>query len=256
MKEKFDVGGMSSHLGIEFIGNKYLSHIDIKKNKVSVGENIFYSSFSILKFIKKIPFIRGIVMVIIALISAVHRYFKKNPMWGFIFVAILFFIIFYPSTPVEQVSKGFFWDNYLLFLFITIIAASIYSVRRNHSIEHKIISAFENGRDLSLEHIKKQSKENRRCGGVLVAWAIIFAIGLRIWVGGDFNMLLDFAIISIAYEFFRLARLKGIIGNIFYAPGFLIQKITTSNNIKDEDILKAREAMIQLLKKEDQEYKL
>lgn len=124
-----------------------------------------------------------------------------------------------------------------------------------HGAEHKTISCYESGLDLTVENVKKCTRLHDRCGTtfmflVMIVSILIFALvnSFCIEIGMDFSgiggkalrfliKILTLPIISgISYEILKLlAKTKNKFFNVFKAPGLLLQKITTRE--PDDDMI-------------------
>ena len=116
-----------------------------------------------------------------------------------------------------------------------------------HGAEHKTISCYENGLDLTVENVRKCTRLHDRCGTtfmflVMAISILVFALvnSLFIELGVSFDgflgkafrfliKILTLPIISgLSYEVLKLlAKTKSKFFIVFKAPGLLLQKITT-----------------------------
>ncbi|MGN0166025.1 MAG: DUF1385 domain-containing protein [Lachnospiraceae bacterium] len=111
-----------------------------------------------------------------------------------------------------------------------------------HGAEHKSINCLEHGMELTVENVRKSSKEHKRCGTsfmiiVMVIAIIIFMIIPPITAFGPIvNFLLRFCIrivmlpviAGVSYEFLKLAgRSNNPVVNILSKPGMWMQALTT-----------------------------
>lgn len=104
-----------------------------------------------------------------------------------------------------------------------------------HGAEHKTINCIENGLELTVSNVRKQSKQHRRCGTsfmlVVMLISIIFFIFINVdnmWIRMLVRLLLIPVIAGIAYEFIKLAgRSDSFIIKILSKPGMLLQGLTT-----------------------------
>lgn len=104
-----------------------------------------------------------------------------------------------------------------------------------HGAEHKTINCVEHMLPLTVENVKKQSREHKRCGTsfifIVLFISIIFFIFIRVdnmWLKILCRILLVPVIAGVSYEFIRLAgKSENSIVNALSKPGMLIQKLTT-----------------------------
>lgn len=104
-----------------------------------------------------------------------------------------------------------------------------------HGAEHKTINCVEHMLPLTVENVRKQSREHKRCGTsfifIVLFISIIFFIFIRVdnmWLKILYRILLVPVIAGVSYEFIRLAgKSENSIVNALSKPGMLIQKLTT-----------------------------
>lgn len=112
-----------------------------------------------------------------------------------------------------------------------------------HGAEHKTINCIENGFELTVDNVRWQSKEHKRCGTsflliVMIVSAIffIFIDVESIWLRVVYRILLVPLIAGISYEFIRLAgRSDSKLVAILSKPGLLVQGLTTRE--PDDDMI-------------------
>ena len=104
-----------------------------------------------------------------------------------------------------------------------------------HGAEHKSIACYENGLELTVENIRKQSRFHPRCGTSFIFLVVLLSICVgmflpwsNIWVRFGLQLLLLPVEASIGYELIKLAgRYDNIFTRIISAPGLWLQRITT-----------------------------
>lgn len=105
-----------------------------------------------------------------------------------------------------------------------------------HGAEHKCINCIERGMDLTVENVRKSSKEHKRCGTsflliVMVVQSIVFMLFIHVDSGLLkllFRLLIIPAVAGVSYEFIRLAgRSDNVVVNLLSKPGMWLQKLTT-----------------------------
>lgn len=118
-----------------------------------------------------------------------------------------------------------------------------------HGAEHKTIFCYENGLDLTVENVKKQSRFHPRCGTSFIFVIIIISVILSSVISISFKglhentvlwMIIKLMILpliaGISYEFIRYAgKHDNIIVKILAAPGLWMQRLTTKE--PDEDMI-------------------
>ena len=117
-----------------------------------------------------------------------------------------------------------------------------------HGAEHKSIFCYENGLDLTVENVKKQSRFHPRCGtsfmflmlfvGIILGFVIqlIFpaVVGLK-WVWVLIKILILPLVCGLGYELIKICgRYNNIFTKIIAAPGLWVQRLTTKE--PDDDM--------------------
>ena len=105
-----------------------------------------------------------------------------------------------------------------------------------HGAEHKCINCLEHGLDLTVENVRKSSKEHKRCGTsfllIVMVISILFFMVVRvdtIWLRVVSRIVLIPVIAGVSYEFLRLAgRSNSKIMDILSRPGMWMQGLTTT----------------------------
>lgn len=104
-----------------------------------------------------------------------------------------------------------------------------------HGAEHKSINCIENGLELTVGNVRRQSKHHRRCGTsfllIVMFISILFFMFIHfenIWLRMFSRILLVPVVAGISYEFIRLAgNSDSKIVAILSKPGMLLQRLTT-----------------------------
>jgi uncharacterized protein YqhQ len=138
----------------------------------------------------------------------------------------------------------------ILYMWLVSFMKDIKRTFMYHGAEHKTIFCYENGLELTVENVKKQSRFHPRCGTsflfltvfVSIALMIVVGILLRIWLPDEIieskllytlirtgiAILLIPLMAGIGYELIKLAgRHDNVLTRIISAPGLLMQRITT-----------------------------
>ena len=125
-------------------------------------------------------------------------------------------------------------------LFVGYVAAiscmkDIKRVFMYHGAEHKSINCVENGYELTVENVRKCSREHKRCGTSFLLIVMVISIIVFAFIKFD-NTVLRFVsriilipiVAGIAYEFIRLAgRTENKVVAFLSRPGMALQKLTT-----------------------------
>ena len=105
-----------------------------------------------------------------------------------------------------------------------------------HGAEHKCINCIEHGLPLTVENVRKSSRQHKRCGTSFLLFVLIISMVVFMFIRFDAawmqllcRLLLVPLIAGVSYEFIRLAgRSENAVVQIFSKPGLWLQKLTTS----------------------------
>ena len=125
-----------------------------------------------------------------------------------------------------------------IFLIYVAAIASMKDIRRvyqYHGAEHKCINCLEHGLTLSVENVRKSSKEHKRCGTsfllIVMVISILFFMVIRVdnvWLRILSRIILIPVIAGVSYEVLRLAGTSNSkIMDIISRPGLWMQGLTT-----------------------------
>lgn len=150
-------------------------------------------------------------------------------------------------SAIEGITKIVIFVGYLA---MVSRMDDIKRVFQYHGAEHKTISCYEAGEDLTVENVRKHKRFHPRCGTsfiliVLVISIIVFSVIPRsnLFVTILLKLLLLPLTVGIAYEIIKLAgRYDNIITRFISRPGLWLQNLTTYEP-DDSQIEVAIEAM-------------
>lgn len=158
-----------------------------------------------------------------------------------IFMILPFFISEFLKNVIESekvlaVIEGVI--RILLFIGYVFAISFVEDIKRvfmYHGAEHKTINCVEHMLPLTVENVRKQSREHKRCGTsfifIVLFISIIFFIFIRVdnmWLKILYRILLVPVIAGVSYEFIRVAgKSENAIINALSKPGMMIQKLTT-----------------------------
>ena len=146
----------------------------------------------------------------------------------------------YPSAIVSNLIMGVL--RMAIFLIYIVLSSKVKDVRRvfeYHGAEHKVITCYEENEPLTVENVKKMSKEHDRCGTtfmfIVMAVSIIFytvlgAFGIDgdMWARIGLRIILLPIVAGISYELLKfLAKFDNAFIRVLKAPGLFLQKFTT-----------------------------
>jgi len=120
-----------------------------------------------------------------------------------------------------------------------------------HGAEHKCINCIEAGLELTVENVRKSSKQHKRCGTsfllIVMLISVIFFMFIQVESGIlklVLRLLLIPVIAGVSYEFIRLAgRFDNWFVNILSVPGLWMQKLTTKE--PDDDMIEVGIASVE-----------
>ncbi len=112
-----------------------------------------------------------------------------------------------------------------------------------HGAEHKCINCVEHGLDLTVENVKKSSREHKRCGTSFLFFVILVTIVATMFIRVDSGLLkltLRIAIVpvvaGVSFELIRLAgRTDNALVGLLGKPGLWLQRLTTKE--PDEEMI-------------------
>ncbi len=124
---------------------------------------------------------------------------------------------------------------FFLYLFGISRMEDIKRVLMYHGAEHKAINCIENGWELTVENVRGQSRQHKRCGTSFLFFVVIISIFffmfLRteiLWQKVVFRLLLVPVIASVSYEFIQLAgKSNHPLAAALSKPGMWLQNLTT-----------------------------
>ncbi|HIQ73496.1 MAG TPA: DUF1385 domain-containing protein [Candidatus Cottocaccamicrobium excrementipullorum] len=142
-----------------------------------------------------------------------------------------------PSETVLAVLEGII--RILIFIGYIKLISRMEDIRRTfmyHGAEHKCINCIEHGMPLTVENVRKSSRQHKRCGTsfllIVMVISILFFMVIRVdnlWLRIISRIVLIPVIAGVSYEFLRLAgRSDSKIVDILSRPGLMLQNLTTS----------------------------
>ncbi len=127
----------------------------------------------------------------------------------------------------------------LIFLAYILLVSQMNDIKRvfmYHGAEHKTISAYECGMELTVENARKNSRLHPRCGTsflifVMIVSVVVFMLiptGLSWWERALFKILLLPVVAGLSYEIIKFAgRHDNWFTRLISKPGMWLQYITT-----------------------------
>ena len=147
------------------------------------------------------------------------------------------FRTFIPSETVMAVLEGVI--RIVIFIVYIKLISHMEDIKRTfmyHGAEHKCINCVEHGMPLTVENVRKSSKEHKRCGTsfllIVMVISILFFMVIRVenvWLRAASRIILIPVIAGVSYEFLRLAgRSNSCVINALSRPGMWMQALTTT----------------------------
>lgn len=149
-----------------------------------------------------------------------------------------------PSYQVRTVIEGLVRIG--IFVLYVLLISRMEDIQRTfmyHGAEHKCINCIEHGLPLTVENVRKSSRQHKRCGTSFLFLVLAISIVLLLLIRVDsavmrvvVRILLLPVIAGISYEVLKLAgRSDNILIDLISSPGLAIQKLTTKE--PDDDMI-------------------
>lgn len=186
----------------------------------------------------------GTVLVSIVLAVAI---FMVLPYW----LSTLFAKLGWSETAIAAAEGVLRVVIFLAYVTGISLMKDIQRVYMYHGAEHKCINCIENGLDLTVENVRKSSRQHKRCGTSFLFFVVIISVILFIFIRVDspvlrlgIRLLLVPVIAGISYELIRLAgRSEGKVIGLLSKPGLALQKLTTRE--PDDDMIEVGIASVE-----------
>ena len=171
--------------------------------------------------------------------------------------------VYLPTFLVDMADKYIFKDalmnlhplfegimRMIIFVFYFYLVSLMPDIKRvfmYHGAEHKSIFCYENGLELTVENVKKQSRFHPRCGTSFIFVVIIISIFISsvlvvlfptiddvrlVWIA--IKLLIIPVTVAFSYEFIKYAGTHdNILVKILSFPGLMMQRISTKEPTDD-----------------------
>ena len=172
-------------------------------------------------------------------------------MGGIVAFSIVIAVAVFMILPyyLSQVFQQFVTDNanlvaifegvlrLVIFIGYIVLISRMKDIQRvfmYHGAEHKCINCIEHGLDLTVENVRKSSKEHKRCGTSFLVFVIVISIILYLFIRVDSHamrivvrLLLIPVIAGLSYELLRAAgRTENRLIQVLSKPGLWMQRLT------------------------------
>lgn len=166
------------------------------------------------------------------------------PLYATKLIGIVFFSVSQNSLMFNIVDGIIRILVFLLYIIFIGMWKDMRRIFEYHGAEHKVIHAYESGKELTLTNIRSNSPLHPRCGTsflliVMVISIFTFSLIPQEWTFASkfFSRIVLIPLIAgVSYEFLKLsARLKNnLIMNFLIQPGLLLQRLTTREPADDQ----------------------
>ena len=158
---------------------------------------------------------------------------KKIVKWSAA-ISVIVFIIAWGIMGLKIVDNDY---NITVEAYVGLISfmKDIRRVYMYHGAEHKCINCIEHGMDLTVENVKKSSKQHKRCGTSFLFFVMIVSVIVCFFITVDSKILrivLRLALLpviaGISYEIIKLAgNSSHPLVELLSKPGLAMQNLTT-----------------------------
>lgn len=180
-----------------------------------------------------------------------------------VFLAAMFKPIFpghFAQVLIEGLFKLLFLLAYIYFVSLTPIIKRVFQY---HGAEHKVINAYENGKELTVENVQAQTRLHYRCGSSFILFTVIIGVFVYMLVPTEplyvrvLNRLaLIPVVLGISFEVLQLTNKVRDVPVLKYLglPGLWLQLLTTKEP-KNDQVEVAISSFKKLLEKENESEK-
>lgn len=151
---------------------------------------------------------------------------------------------FVPGRFARTVIEGIV--RIVLFIVYILLISKMKDIQRvfmYHGAEHKCINCIEHGMDLTVESVRKSSKQHKRCGTSFLFFVLFVSIIVCFFITTEspvLRVLLRIALLpviaGISYEIIRLAgNTEHPVVELLSKPGLALQNLTTKE--PDDDMI-------------------
>ncbi|MGI6497394.1 MAG: DUF1385 domain-containing protein [Oscillospiraceae bacterium] len=169
-----------------------------------------------------------------------------------VFLGIAFSVVLFILLPTLlagfaiPTGGSMIWRNLLegllriviFFLYLALMSRmkEIKRVFAYHGAEHKTIFCYEKGMELTVEHVRAQTRFHPRCGTsflfvVMILSILVFSVvqWSNIWVRMGMRLVLLPVVVAVSYEINRwVGRHDNAFTRVLTAPGLFLQRFTTN----------------------------
>ncbi len=224
--------------------------------------------------IRKIPFIRGVIVLAESLVLGIQVLFESANlalgeenrkitgalMWGTLIFSLgfaigLFFLapMFMTSLVDPHIGDSSILSNlvegairigiFVIYLGLINLIPEIREIFAYHGAEHRAVNAYEDNAPLEPSAVRGYSTAHVRCGtsflfAVLIIAIVVFSLlgHPDLWLRIVSRIVLIPVIAALGYEFTRLSArfADNWLMRVFFSPGLLLQRLTTRQPSDDQ----------------------
>ena len=261
MKNK--VGGQAVLEGVMMkAGRDYATAVRLEDGSIKVKKDKLRFKES------KIPFIRGIINLIVILHIGIKTLNwsaaqatgeeESSTFWsvaaillGVVFALFLFKFIPLSVANLVPTTNNFLFNVvdgvvkigiFILYLYAISRFKDIQRVFEYHGAEHKVVNCYESGKKVNVNNVKKFSRIHKRCGTTFVFLVLFISIFVYLFIPSYFSFWSKFGlrilllpvIASISYELLMFAAKSSRLFNTLMYPGLIVQKVSTGEPSDDQ----------------------
>lgn len=150
----------------------------------------------------------------------------------------------------------------LLYIYFVSMTPIIKRVFQYHGAEHKVINAYENNKDLTVENVQAESRLHYRCGSSFILFTVIVGFFVYmlvptdpLWVRVLNRLALIPVVLGISFEVLQLTnKLRNVpVLRFLGYPGLWLQLLTTKEP-KDDQVEVAIHSFNRLLELENEQH--
>ncbi|TMW73764.1 DUF1385 domain-containing protein [Alteribacter natronophilus] len=143
----------------------------------------------------------------------------------------------FPGHVAQNLIEGFIKLIFLLsYIYIISLTPLIKRVFQYHGAEHKVINAFENGKELNVQNVQDQSRLHYRCGSSFILFTVIVGVFIYLavpseplWERLTYRIALIPVVLGASYEVLQLTNRVRNVPSLRWLgyPGLWLQLLTT-----------------------------
>jgi uncharacterized protein YqhQ len=170
--------------------------------------------------------------VILGIVLFIFLPLYATNLFGVIFVSVSKSSLMF--NLIDGIIRIFFFLTYIVLIGLWKEMRRIFEY---HGAEHKVIHAYENGKELTINNIKVHSPLHPRCGTSFLLIVMVMSILIFSFIPHGWSFIYKFLsriiliplIAGLSFEFLKLsAKMENNkIINILIQPGLLLQRLTT-----------------------------